>query len=213
MNFPSSLQHDRAQRRTLLQRQPLPERLKDRLLLGQQPRQRPVEILERHLSRALRPYLIPRFMRKPLDVIGRFPASSTIASATPASGFMPVFTKRRSMKSANRVGEIFWSRMTGPCRRTTGTNHLFHQTWLGAGEDVADLPLVLGCGAQRVLDAAAIEAVDRLELVERDHDCPLPLGGEFAGQREHFVGQTIEVASGRDLRKRDGEAAEASFGS
>src|SRR5262249_48224935 len=109
VNFTSSLQYDRAERRALLQCQPLPERLEDRLLLGQQPRQGPVEILpplartSSHVSCARR-----------WTSYGRLPASSTIASATPASGFMPVLTKRWSMKSTNSVGDILWSRITGP---------------------------------------------------------------------------------------------------
>ena len=52
-------------------------------------------------------------------------------------------------------------------------------------------------GAQRVLDAAAVEAVDRLELVERDDDGALPFGGQPAGQREDLVGQPVDVAVGR----------------
>jgi len=71
VNLTTSLQHDRAQRRALLQRQPLPERFEDRLLFGQQPRQRPVKILERRLPRSLRAHIVPRFMREALDVVGQ----------------------------------------------------------------------------------------------------------------------------------------------
>src|SRR5262245_38189932 len=70
---------------------------------------------------------------------------------------------------------------------------------------------MLGGGAERVLDAAAVEAVDRLELVERDDDGALALGGELAGQRENFVRETVEIACGRHLRKRDREAPESGF--
>jgi len=69
VNLTTSLQHDRAQRRALLQRQWLPARFEDRLLLGQQPRQRSVKILERRLPRPLRAHIVPRFMREALDVV------------------------------------------------------------------------------------------------------------------------------------------------
>src|SRR5206468_11205475 len=74
---------------------------------------------------------------------------------------------------------------TGLVEGATRADHLFHQARLGAGKDVADLALMLRGRADRVLDAAAIEAVDRLELVERHDDGPLALRGEPAGQREH----------------------------
>src|SRR5262245_36283792 len=66
-------------------------------------------------------------------------------------------------------------------------------------------------GTKRMLDAAAVEAVDGLELVERDDHRALALGGELAGQREDFVRETVEVACGRHLRKRDREAPESGF--
>ena len=84
----------------------------------------------------------------------------------------------------------------GLVERPLRADHLLHQARLGAGEHVADLALVLGGRAQRVLDAAAVEAVDRLELVERDDDGALALGREPAGQREHLVGEAIDVAVG-----------------
>ena len=63
--------------------------------------------------------------------------------------------------------------------------------------------------AQRVLDAAAVEGIDRLELVERDDDGALALRGEPAGQREDLVGQPIDVAVGRAPAETRREAARA----
>ena len=40
----AALQHDGAQHRALRQRQPLPDRLEHRLLLGEQPRERRVQM-------------------------------------------------------------------------------------------------------------------------------------------------------------------------
>ena len=62
-------------------------------------------------------------------------------------------------------------------------------------------------GAQRVLDAAAVEGVDGLELVERDDDRALPFGRQLAGQREDLVGEPVHVALAVDHRERDREPA------
>jgi len=52
-----------------------------------------------------------------------------------------------------------------------------------------------------MFDAAAVETVDRLELVERDDDRTLALAGELAGKHEDFVREAIQIACGRHLRK------------
>src|SRR5438552_10052159 len=65
--------------------------------------------------------------------------------------------------------------------------------------------------AKGVLDGAAVEAVDCLELVEGDDDGALALGGESPWQREHLVGETIDVACRRDQWERDGQPAESSL--
>jgi hypothetical protein len=57
-----------------------------------------------------------------------------------------------------------------------------------------------------VLDAAAVETGDRLELVERDDHRAAALGGEASGQREHLVRQPGDVAVGPDERKRHRDA-------
>src|SRR6187402_2155626 len=70
---------------------------------------------------------------------------------------------------------------------------------------------MLGGRAQRMFDAAAVETVDRLELVERDDDGALALAGELTGKQEDFVGEAIHIACGRHLRKCDREPPEARF--
>ena len=97
----------------------------------------------------------------------------------------------------------------GLVERPPRADHLLHQARLGAGEHVADLALLLRGGAQRVLDAAAVEAVDRLELVERDDDRALLFGREAAGQREDLVGEPVDVAVVLDEREGHGEAPRA----
>ena len=122
---------------------------------------------------------------------------------------MPLFAKRASIQSANSSAGIFSSRMTGPglVERAARPDHLLHQARFRAGEHVADLALMLRGGAQRVLDAAAVEAVHRLELVERDDDRTLAIGGEPSGQLEHLVGQPADVARAsapQETRRRTG---------
>ena len=84
--------------------------------------------------------------------------------------------------------------------------HAFHQRRLGAREDVADRALVLDGRAQRVLDVAAVEGGDGLELVERDRQALLAGGGDSAGQREHFGRQPGGVARRPDRGEGDGDA-------
>ena len=67
---------------------------------------------------------------------------------------------------------------------------------------------MLDGGAQRVLDRAAVEAADRLELVERDDDLAPPRLGEPGRQREHLLRQPRDVAVGPHAGKRHGQGAE-----
>ena len=62
--------------------------------------------------------------------------------------------------------------------------------------------------AQRVLDRAAVEAGDRLELVERDDDLAAADLGEAGGEREDLLRQARDVALGAHAGKRDGHGAE-----
>ncbi len=89
---------------------------------------------------------------------------------------------------------------SGLVERPLRCEHPFHQARFGSGEHVADLALVLHRGAQRVLDRAAVEAGDRLELVERDDDLLLALGGQPGGQREHLLRQLRDVTVGPTRR-------------
>ena len=114
------------------------------------------------------------------------------------------------MNSANIAAGILFEahHRAGLVERAARADHLVHQAGLGAGEDVADLALLLRGGAQRVLHRAAVEALDGLELVERHHDGALPLGRKPPGQRKNLVGQPVDVALGLHGGKRDGELAD-----
>ena len=154
-----------------------------------------------------------------------------MAAPSPGSARCRSWRNALSMKAAKTSARNLLEphHRAGLVERAARADHLLHQARLGAGEHVADLPLMLRRGAQRVLDAAAVEAVDRLELVERDDDRALALGGQPAGQREDLVGQPVDVARGRapaerrprsgrrprcvglvaDLRARRGDGAES----
>ena len=132
-----------------------------------------------------------------------------MATPSPASARMPLLPNRASMNAGEDVRRdlVEPHDRAGLVEGPLGSDHLLHQARLRAGEDVADLPLMLRGGAQRVLDAAAVEGVDGLELVERHDDGALPFGRQLAGQREDLVGQPIHVAFAVDHRKRDREPA------
>src|SRR5262249_41471093 len=147
-----------------------PERLEDRLLLGQQTRQGPVEILERRLPPALGSYIVPRFMREALDVVRQ--VAGELHDGVRDAGF-----RLHARLDEPLVDEVDKQRgryfveahhRTGLVEGAPRTNHLFHQARFRAGEDVSNLTLKLRGCAKGMFDAAAVEAVDRLELVERD---------------------------------------------
>jgi hypothetical protein len=69
--------------------------------------------------------------------------------------------------------------------------------------------LLLRRRAEGVLDASPVEAVNRLELVERDDDVALPLGGQPAGDGKDFHGKPVDVAIRADRRKGDRKLSEA----
>jgi hypothetical protein len=55
--------------------------------------------------------------------------------------------------------------------------------------------------AQRMLDAAAVEAVDGLKLVERDDNAGLAQIAEASGQGKHVGGKSRDIAVGPDGRE------------
>ena len=92
---------------------------------------------------------------------------------------------------------------SGFVERPALAEHAFHQRRLRAREHVAHLALLLHGGAERVLDAPAVEGRDPLKLVERDRHAPAPGLGDAAGQREDLLGEVGHVAIGADRRERD----------
>ena len=140
------------------------------------------------------------------------PARSTIAAPSPASARIPLFPNLRFDEPGENVrGDLLKTHhRPGFVERPLRADHLFHQARLGAGENVADLTLLLGGRSQRVLDAAAVEGIDRLELVQRDDNGAFLFRSESAGQREDLVRQAIDVAVVLDEWEGHGEATGAS---
>ena len=108
------------------------------------------------------------------------------------------------MKSANSsAGNLVETNdRSGLVERPLGAEHPLHQARLRAGEDVADVALMLNGGPQRMLDRSAVETRDGLKLVERDDHLPSARVGEAGWQREHFLREARDVAIGADARER-----------
>src|ERR1041385_1242681 len=135
-----------------------------------------------------------------------------IASARPGSGLMPVLKASVDEVGEERARNLVQSQnRSGLVERAPRSDHLFHQARFGSREYIPDLALMLRGGAQRMLDAAAVEAVDRLKLVECDDHRALALGGELARKREDVIGEAIDIARRRRMRERHRESAEARF--
>ena len=94
---------------------------------------------------------------------------------------------------------------SGLVERPAPAEHALHERRLRAGKDVADVALHLDGGAQRMLDAAAVEGGNRLELVERDGQLAAAAVGDPAGQREDLLRQPRHVAVAARRRERHGE--------
>ena len=133
------------------------------VLLREQPRQRGVQVVERRALAGGGPHVVPGFVRQALDVVGQVAGQVDDRGAEPFLRLDPALGEA----SIDGLGEDVAGNLVEPhhrarlVERAARADHLLHQAGLGAGEHVADAPLLLGRGAQRVLDAAAVEAVRR----------------------------------------------------
>src|SRR5215510_6751492 len=99
--------------------------------------------------------VIPRFVREPLDVVGKVAGevdnggAQTRFRANPALA-ESCLDKRREYIGRDLVETHDW---TGLVERPLWSNHLFHEARLRSREDVADRTLMLRRGAQRMFDA------------------------------------------------------------
>ena len=108
------LDDDGAQHRALAERQALPQRLVQRLLLREQSPQRGVQVLARHPAPSAGPHVVPRLVREALHVVGQVAAELDDGLAEPGFRREAVLRKRDSIDAAKRSAGIFCSRMTGP---------------------------------------------------------------------------------------------------
>ena len=101
-----------------------------------------------------------------------------MAAPRPDLGADPALAELRLDEVRKDVGRNFLQAHHRPgfVERTPRADHLFHQARFRPGEYVADLALLLCRGPQCVLDAAAVEAIDGLKLVEGHDDGSLLFG-------------------------------------
>ena len=205
----SILQHDGAQDRALCERQPLPDRLEERFLLGEHTCERGVKVVERGPPASSVADVVPGLVREPLHVVRKVAGEIDNGRAKAGLGLDAALAEPRFDERGKDVGRDLLEPhdRTGLVEGPLGSDHLLHQARLRAGEDVTDAPLMLRGRPQRVLDAAAVEGVDGLELVERHDDGALPFGCQLARQREDLVREAIHVALAADHRERDRQAA------
>src|SRR5689334_2803185 len=86
-------EHHRPKRAALRHREPLPHRLEDRMVLVQQPPQRRVQVFQANPPRALRPRIVPRFVRQPLDIVGQVAGQLDDRAPQTGVGFEPGLLK------------------------------------------------------------------------------------------------------------------------
>ena len=131
-----------------------------------------------------------------------------MAAPRPSSGRTPL---RANFDSRN-VGEQPFVDLAeaddraGLVERPARRQHPLHQRRLGAGEHVADGALLLHRRAQRMLDVAAVEGGDGLELVEGDRHPLAPRLGDArrAARRRRPPGARCRapcVPPGRSARR------------
>ncbi len=130
---------------------------------------------------------------------------------------------RRAESRVDELGEaVRWNLLkahdgAGLVERAAPAEHPLHQRRFGSGEHVADLPLLLHGGAQRMLDlvharalsVSAVERPDRLELVERDGQAAAAGFGDAARQREDLLGEPRDIAIGSRRGERQRQQAAA----
>ena len=120
---------------------------------------------------------------------------------------MPLLLNLASMKRGKTVGGNAGQahHRSGLVERPIASEHPLHQGRLGSGEHVPDAALDLDRRAQGMLDAAAVEGVDGLELVQGDGELASAGLGDPAGEREHLLREASHLPLGPGRRKRDGE--------
>ena len=112
--FPAIGQHDGAQRGALRQRQPLPDGLEHRLLFGQQPVQRRMQVIHADTALAVGACVIPALVREPLHVVGHVSRKIDDRHAEAWFRLDAGLRKTRFDEAEKISGGIFSRRITGP---------------------------------------------------------------------------------------------------
>ena len=150
-----------------------------------------MQILDRRSTSAGPAHFVPRLVRQPLDVVrevaGQVDDCGSKLGLRRDAGALEAgvdgcrkFIRRDLAEPHDGAGLV---------ERAPRSEHALHQAWFGPGEHVSDVALVLNGGPQCVLDRSAVEPIDRLELVERDHHLSTAHVRQTGREREHFLRQ------------------------
>src|SRR5678815_5524430 len=112
--FTSVLQHHRSERAALGEGESLPDGLEDRFLLGKQPRQCRMQVVECCSSSTGVANVVPRFVREPLHVVGK--VTGEIDNGGAQARFRANATLAESRLDESR--EHIWRNLVEPHDRT-----------------------------------------------------------------------------------------------
>ena len=139
--LPALLEHGGAERTALRDRQPLPHRLEQRVVLAEQATERRVQLVEPDPPRPVRPHIVPGLVREALDVVGQVAGElddgRAEARLRPEAGLLEA--------RLEEVGELIGGNpleahdRSGLVERPAAARASAPSARLGSGEDIADL--------------------------------------------------------------------------
>src|SRR5688572_13016136 len=155
-----------------------------------------MQIVERRAASARPLHFVPGLVRKPLDVVRQVARQLDDRRAEALAWAETRAAEARVDERGKLVGrDLLESKhRAGLVEGAPWPEHPFHEAGLRAGEHVADLALMLDRGAHRVLHGSAVEASDRLELVERHDDLATARVRQPRRELEDFLRQARDVA-------------------
>ena len=175
-----------------------------------------MEIVERGAALAGGAQLVPGFVGKALDIVRQVAGELDDCGTQPGLGRDARALEFRVDGRGKFVGGNLVQPHDGAglVERAPGTEHPFHQARLRSGKDVAHVALMLHGGAQRVLHGPAVEAGDRLELVERDDDLAPRISARRAGRANtscarREMSRSVRTAGNDTVTAPNGDASGA----
>ena len=171
-------------------------------MLAEQANQRGVQIIETRRLLAGFAHVVPGFMRQPLHVVWDVGGEidDRFAETVLRQDAAALEARVDPHGEVSGVDLLEAHHRSGLVERPARAEHPFHQRRFGPRKHIPDLALILDGGAQRILDRAAVERGDRLELVEGYGQPLLARFGDSSGQGKHFRGEARGIA-GRSHRR------------